>query len=199
MNKFKFISLLSAVVISAVSLTACGEKTQVSTPDANKLPSAIENYADDPEIAKNKSETTLGKPVTINDTIYTLNNVIDAGIVLDNLRYYYLDITVKNTSDKDYSINGLNNFYLILPDGTEVLSNVRADLYAKQSFTEYKQFINLEAGAEYNGYVGYCLNPDVDQFTVCFFPTGDSNDKSDVVCTEITPDMIIAPPAGLIK
>jgi len=102
MNKFKFISLLSAVVISAVSLTACGEKTQVSTPDANKLPSAIENYADDPEIAKNKSETTLGKPVTINDTVYTLNNVIDAGIVLDNLRYYYLDITVKNTSDKDF-------------------------------------------------------------------------------------------------
>ena len=198
MNKFRFISLLSAAVISMAAFTSCGDKTKVSTPDKDKLPSRIENYAEDPEIAKTKSESKLGNPITINDTEYTLNAVIDAGIVLDNLRYYYLDINVKNTSDKDYSINALNNFYLILPDKSEVLSNVRADLYAKQSFSEYEQFINLDAGAEYDGYVGFCVEPDVDEFTVCFFPTGDSNDKSNVVFTEITPDMIIAPPDGLI-
>lgn len=199
MNKFRIYALLSAGMLTLSCAVGCGDKTQVSSVNENKYASVIEDYADDPEIGKEQIDVTFNEQASHNDTDFQLHRVIDSGRVLDGKKYIYLDVTIKNNSDTEYSVNALNNFYLILNDGYEVMADIRADLYAKQHINGYEQLLKIGAGEEFKGYVGFCVDEAVEEFTMCFFATGLSNDKSSVIKCVVKPEDIIPAPDGFIK
>lgn len=200
MRKFKITALFLTAVLALTPAFGCKDKKNTESnsaiPYSNQI--GLENYADDPEIGKDKIEVQTGEEANHNSTVYKLNNVIDSGKVQDGLKYIYLDVTIKNESDKNYETSGLNNFYLLLSDGTEISTDIRADLYAKQHVKGYEKLINLSAGDEFTGYIGFCIDENINEFTVNFFPTGNTNDRTSVVKTEIKADDIIPAPEGMI-
>lgn len=189
--------------MAALFLTAVIALTPAISCRANAKPveesSSISLYADNPEIGKNKIDVSVNEDTNLNNTSYKINSIIDSGKRSENLKYIYLDVTIKNDSDKDYDLNSLNNFYLIMDDGSETLTDVRADIYGKQYINNYEQLLSVPAGGEYNGYIGFLIDEDINTFTVGFFATADSNDKSSVVLCKVTKDDIISPPDGMIK
>lgn len=199
MRKFKITALLLAAVLTLTPTFGCKDKNNTSSESSSASNyDAVNNYADNPEIGKDKIEVQAGEEAKHNSTAYKLNNVIDSGKVQDGLKYIYLDVTIKNESDKAYETSGLNNFYLSLSDGTEITTDVRADLYAKQHITGYEKLMSLPAGGEFTGYIGFCIDENISEFTVNFFPTGDTDDRSSVVKTDIKADDIIPAPEGMI-
>ena len=196
MKKTSISALLLAAVIAFTPAAGCRfNSTKVDEESSSS--SAAKEYAQMPEIGQNEISISLGENTTLNDTSYTLNGVIDSGREKDGLKYIYLDVTIRNESEKPYEMSGLNNFYLILDDGTEVLTDVRADIYAKQSLSGYEQLLNVAAGAEYNGYIGFCVDKSVDKFKVGFFATGVTDDKASVIFCDIAPEDITDAPRDM--
>lgn len=196
MKKFKLAVLALAAALAVAPVSACRNNTKkvTSVPDNN--PGA---YADISDVGKNKVEVSISEDAEVNDTAFKLNRVIDSGRVKDGLKYIYLDVTIKNSSSDNYDLSGLNNFYLILKDGTEVLTDVRADIYAKQSMKGYEHLEQVAAGAEFTGYIGFTLDESIEEFTACFFPTGTDDDKTNVVRCEVKAGDIVAAPEGMFK
>lgn len=191
MKKSKLTALLLAAAIAVVPLAGC--RTSKKTKTVNN--SNAQGYAAIPGIGEDSDTVKLGEEISKNNTSYTLNKVIDSGYVQDGLKYIYLDVTIKNTSDDDYELNDINNFYLILDDSTEVLPHISADTYAKQHINGYENLSEIPAGGEFNNYIGFAIDEKIDSFTVGFFPTAtDINDKSKVVYTEIALQDISAAP-----
>lgn len=195
MKKFKISALILTAVLAFTPAIGCKSGTDGST----SVPTNITAYKDDPSIGKNKIDVSMNDSTELNETSYTINSIIDSGKRVEGLKYIYLDVTIKNNSDKEYEMNALNNFYLIMNDGEEVLSDIRADIYAKQSINDYKQLLSIPAGEEYNGYIGFLIKESVNTFTIGYFATGDSNDKSSVILCNVAPEDIIAAPEGMIK
>ena len=146
----------------------------------------------------------ISKEVDVNDTGFTLNRVIDAGAQTEEGEHYiYLDITVKNTTSKDYNLSTLNNFYLLMPDKTEVSSGVRSQVYAVNNFSDryFGSPFEIKANSTFNGIIGgFVLKEGQDTFTVCFFPTRENrNDNESVIKVDVTPADIVSVPAELKK
>lgn len=196
MKKLKIPAFILAAVIAFTPTVSCRFNKK---PASSESSSSLSRYADNPEIGKEKIDVSMNEDASRNLTSYKLNSVIDSGRVKDGLKYIYLDVTIKNESDKEYTANGLNNFYLILDDGTEILTDVRADLYAKQSINGYEQLLTIPANSEFEGYIGFCIEESITSFTVGFFPTGDTDDKSSVILCKVEPEDIIPAPEGMIN
>jgi hypothetical protein len=194
MKKTRFAALILAAALTAVSAGCRANSTKVEENVNGGAYAGISGVADD------SVTVSIGEEANKNNTTYTLNSVIDSGYVQDGLKYIYLDVTIKNTSDTDYEANAINNFYLILDDSTEVLPGVLADNYAKQHINGYEHLSGIAANSEFNGYIGFALDESIDSFTVGFFPTAtDIDDKSNVVYTKISSDDIKSAPEGFIQ
>ncbi|MDD6278683.1 MAG: DUF4352 domain-containing protein [Acutalibacteraceae bacterium] len=197
MKKMKIAALLMAALIAAVSAAGCNKHKKDpaisnSTNNPNKTYSEIEGVA---EIEHNVS---MNEDADVNNTQYKLNRVIDSGVVKDGKKFIYADITIKNTSDVEYEITAINNFYVSLPDGSEIASQPNTQVYAINHLNGYEKISSVGAGEEFNGYIGFALDTSVTDFTICFFPTGkDYNDKKDVVRTEISAADVIPAPEGM--
>lgn len=194
MKKFRISALILAAAIAVAPLYGC-KKDKSSKTTTNET--SVSKYADIPNVGKNKYDVNINEDTNVNGTSYKLNRVIDSGKRKDGLKYIYLDVTIKNESQTDYQANGLNNFYLVLDDGTEILTDIRADLHAKQTMADYKQLETIPAGGEFTGYIGFCIEENINAFTVGFFPTADTEDKSNVIFCEVASEDIIVPPAGM--
>ena len=94
-------------------------------------------------------------------------------------------------------LSGLKNFYLVLSDETEVLPDIRADIYAKRAMTGYQQLLSIDAGSEFNGYIGFLVGQNVNSFTVGFFPTGKDDDRTNVILCDVKESDIVAAPDGM--
>ncbi len=189
-------AILLAAFIAAAPLAGCRDNTKKVKPSSNTEASA---YADISEIGKNKYDVSLSENADVNETGFKINRVIDSGRVKDGLKYIYLDVTIKNNSADNHDITPINNFYLILKDGTEVLTDIRADIYAKQAMDGYVHLEKVAAGKEFTGYIGFVVDEDVKEFTACFFPTGKNDDKTNVVRCEITEKDIVTAPEGMFS
>lgn len=195
MKKFKFAALFLAAAIAIIPSTGC----RLNSSSDSDSSSDSSGYAGMSDVAVTQMTTSLGDETTVDSTAYTLNRVIDSGMVKDDLKYIYLDVTIKNSSDEDYEANAFNNFYLILEDGTEITTDIRADNYGKQSIDGYEHLSEIPAGGEFSGYIGFCVDEDVTDFTVGFFVTGsDINDKSTVIYCSVGDGDIISAPDGFI-
>lgn len=192
MKKFKISALLLTAVLALTPVFGCSEET--SEPEISLEGTG---YAALPDVGKEKVNVSMNEDTDINNTPYKLNGVIDSGRVQDGMKYIYLDVTIKNTSDTVMELSGLKNFYLILSDETEVLPDIRADIYAKRAMTGYQQLLSVDAGSEFTGYIGFLVDQNVNSFTVGFFPTGKDDDRTNVVLCDVKESDIAAAPEGM--
>lgn len=196
-------ALTLAALMGAVCITGCGQKKSNTETSAE---ASSEIILDDPaHIGKNRIEASLLETVSANDTVFTLNSVVSPkDKEEEGCRFIYFDVSIKNNSDTAYTLSTLNNFYILLEDGTEVYSDIRTQLYAASNFKEDSYFtdpFDIPANGEFKGLIGgFLLKKDVEKFTVGFYPTKDSpRAKGDVIVIDITADKIQAPDASILK
>ena len=185
MKKYRIAAVLLTALM-AFSAAGCSNNKTKSNPTSES--STIANLQD--PLASNSIQASLSQETEKNETMYTLNRVVDSGKRSENNeRFIYLDITIRNNSSTDYELSALNNFYLLLDDGNEIHFDVRTQLYAQSNIDSYvTNPFTVAAGAEVSGITGgFLLSDNVTSFQVCFFPTGASgDDKSSVVKVPVT-------------
>lgn len=196
MKKFKCSAFLCAVLLSACSLAGCADSS-----DPPLIPKT--SSSSQPQTQQQQEiNVAVAEEADKNDTVFKLNSVIDSGAKSDNgERYLYLDVTIKNTSDSDYELNALNNFYLLTDDGKEIGFNIKTQIYAASNFKGYTANpFKVPANGEFTGYIGgFCVPEEQNNFTVCFYPTGtDDNNKSNVIKVPVTIANIVSAPADFL-
>ncbi|SHM76034.1 hypothetical protein [Ruminococcus flavefaciens] len=208
MKKTKLYALLLAAVLTASASAGCLGKKQSSTTTPQPRPTHAADDERSPvdlsSIGVNVINGELGTMVSENDTDFTLNAVVDPGMRDEKAKFIFFDITLRNNTDKEYELSTLNNFYIELPAGTKLYSEVRTQLYAGSHFKDDKYFVDpftIPSNGQFSGLVGgFILNEDMNEFNVCFFPTGkDPNNKKTVIKYKITADNITAPDASVLK
>ncbi|EWM54678.1 DUF4352 domain-containing protein [Ruminococcus flavefaciens] len=204
--------LLTAVLTASVSAGCLDKKTSVSVDEPVISTNATNGEALTPrtdntshgDIGQNKIDGEFDKEIKENDMGFTLHSVIVPEIREGGQKFVYLDITLRNYTDAAYNISTLNNFYIILPDGQEVYSDVRTQLYAQSNFSADKYFLDpfdIPSNGQFSGTIGgFTIGEDVNEFTLGFYPTGsDSHAKETVVLYKITADDLKAPDSALLK
>ena len=133
MKKYRIAALLLTAAM-AFSAAGCSDKSRSKVPTESS--SIISNLQD--PLASNSVEAGLTQETDLNQTMYTLNRVIDSGRKSEEgERFIYLDLTIRNSSNTDYELNCLNNFYILLDDGSEVHFDVRTQPYAQNNIDGY--------------------------------------------------------------
>lgn len=204
MKKTKLFAFILAAAMTASVYAGCSEKKNSSTIKERPISSGNKSPVDHESVGTNVIEGEIGKVVSENDTDFTLNAVIDPQVRDDGAKFIYLDITLRNSTDKEYDLSTLNNFYIELPDGVKLYSEVRTQLYANSNFKKDKYFLDpfkIPSNGQFSGMIGgFILNESMNEFKVCFFPTGeDINNKKTVIKYDITAEDIIAPDDSVIK
>lgn len=200
MKNYKFTAILAAALL-AVSAVGCSSHKGSGTKSTPEESVAIGVEAPDVTI----TDVALGEKLNINETDFTLNSVIEVDNQEDaGKRYIYLDVTINNPTDTPYSLSTLNNFTLLLPDGTELYSSALTQTFAALKFSdEYYTTdpFDIPANGEFKGIIGgFIIEPDVTDFSVCFYATRDSeNFKSQIAKVSVPADKIAAPFDGLLK
>lgn len=208
MKKTKLSALLLAALIAATASTGCLSNKKSATSKKNKedttRPTSAEHSPVDlSKIGTNVLQGEIGKEIEANDTVFTLNSVIDAGIREDEKKFIYFDITLKNNTDSEYSLSTINNFFIALPEG-DIYSDVQTQLYARSKFADNKYYVDpftIPSNGQFSGIIGgFKLEENANEFTVCFYPTGnDANNKETVIKYEIKADDITAPSDEVLK
>lgn len=191
MKKNKLISF-ALLAVMALSV-GCSDGKNVSNTSAN--PSASSDSANSGNnvalegIAQNEISVNITEDASINDTTFRLNRVIDSGTTDENGNpYIYLDVTISNTTDKEYDLSVLNNFYLLAGEN-EIHFDIKTQIHATKNIKNYSASpFTIPANNEFSGIIGgFILPKDTQDFTVCFFPTLDNkSDKSNVVKVSIS-------------
>ncbi|WP_303838155.1 DUF4352 domain-containing protein [Ruminococcus flavefaciens] len=201
MKKTGLFAVLLAAALTTASFAGCLDKNSSSSSrvrQSSNIPTSIE------AIGSNVVDGEMGKEVTENDTGFTLNSVISAKNSETGEQFIYMDITLRNNTDKQYTLSTLNNFYIELPDGSKAESDVRTQLYAKQNFNESKYYadpFDIPSNGQFSGVIGgIAVSGDASDFKLCFFPTGDNpRAKGTVIKYDITSGDIHAPAAEMLK
>ncbi|MBP5379614.1 MAG: DUF4352 domain-containing protein [Ruminococcus sp.] len=202
MKKTGLLAVLLAAVITAGAFAGCSDKND----DSSKRSRPAVSISDEPEepIGSNVVKGELGKEVTENDTAFTLNSVVSSKNSETGEQFIYMDITLRNSTDKAYNLSTLNNFYIELPDGKKTDSDVRTQLNAKQNFKESKYYadpFDIPSNGQFSGLIGgFAISGDVTEFKLGFYPTGDNpRAKGTVIVYDITAADITAPSSDIMK
>ena len=192
MKKFRPAAFLCAIILSACQFAGCSSSTDVSVTNSSQSSAVQEKQVEEINVS-------VAEQADKNDTGFILNSVIDSGAKSDSgERYLYLNVTIKNTSDSNYELNALNNFYLLTDDGKEIGFDVRTQIYAASNCKGYTSNpFTVPANSEFTGYIGgFCVPEDKNNLTVCFYPTGtDDTNKDNVIKVPVTIENIISAPA----
>ena len=202
MKKTGIFAVLIAAALTAAAFSGCSDKDDSSSsrrrPSASSTPTVTE------VIGSNVVKGELGKEITENDTAFTLNSVISSKNSDTGEQFIYMDITLRNSTEKEYNLRTLNNFYIELPDGSKTDSDVRTQLNAKQNFKDSKYYadpFDIPSNGQFSGVIGgFAISGDVNEFTLGFYPTGDNpRAKGTVIKYDITAADITAPTSDLLK
>lgn len=182
MNKSRISALMLALALSAVSAFSCADETP-STPEPSvsvtepvtTVPQVPNQYSKD----SNKNNTAVGQEIEVNSTVFTLNDVVNIGSPNnDGNEYVYINVTIQNNTDIEYEISSLNNFFVVLPDDTESLIDIRTTMYAINNYPKcVEDTITIPANGEFTGFLagGFIVPAGTDSFTIGFFPTLDDD------------------------
>ena len=200
MKKASILALILAAALSAGSFAGCSDRNESSSSrrHTSSIPTVTE------EIGKNVVTGELGKEITENATAFTLNSVLSAKNSETGEKYIYMDIVLKNQTDKEYNLSTLNNFYIELPDGKEIFADVRTQLYAKQNFKADKYYddpFDIPSNGQFSGVIGgIAVSGDTGDFKLCFFPTGDdARAKGTVIKYDVTAADLKDVPSDIMK
>lgn len=193
MNKFKTTILLLTAMISVLPFAGCGD-------GKNSSSDVSISYVGNENFGKDKHNADLGSPVTVDTTTFTFHNVIDVNKTTeDGGKYIYVKYTIQNSSDKNFKVDNLNNFYIEV-NGEQYKNDVRANLYAKQSINDYIELESVPANGEINNYVGFVVPEGTTSVTCGYYVTsGSVTDKQNAIVCEVSSSDWIQPPEGMIK
>ncbi len=197
MKKLKLTAIILAMSLSAVSAFSCSDKTSSSSNAEISYIDPNQPVQQDPTKYSgnaNKTNSAFGQEIEVNNTVFTLNSVVRIPNNETNNDYIYINATIKNNTDIEYEISSLNNFFMALPDGTEISSDVRTKLYALQNLPKcIDDYITIPANGEFTGFLagGFVVPSGTDSFTVGFFPTLDNEiNKSEVILSPVSAENI---------
>lgn len=193
MKKYKLIPLLLAAAMTFTAAVGCSDESSSSSDDGfishdNSAVSAPNGKLEG--IAENEISAAPKEETAENDTVFTLNGIVDSGNVDDDGKHFiYLDVTIKNDTATEYEMSALNNFYLLMNDGDEIHFDIGTQLYGVKNVENYSSNpFTIPKNDSFSGIVGgFLIDDGVKDFTVCFFPTLDvGSDKSTVVKVPVT-------------
>lgn len=193
MKKYKLIPLLLAAAMTFTATVGCSDES--SSSDGNEFISHDSNIVIATNgrlegIAENEVSAAPKEETNENNTVFTLNRIVDSGNVdEDGKHFLYLDVTIQNSTATEYEMSALNNFYLLMNDGSELHFDIRTQLYGVKNVENYSNNpFTIPQSGTFSGIVGgFLVDDGVKDFTVCFFPTLDvGSDKSTVVKVPVT-------------
>lgn len=197
MKKFRIAAFMLAAAMSISAASCSSKKTSTETAktaevsDADAVPNGElpkpTKYADREDTTE--FDSMIGKEIEANDTVFTLNSIIEGCRTDIGERYIYFNVTIKNNTTLAYELNPLNNFYLEMPDGEERSTDIITQIYATKHFPKVNQdYINVPSKGEFTGYIaGFVLKDGEDDFNFCFFPTKEVlTDRRNVIKCPIT-------------
>lgn len=197
MKKFRLTAIILAMSLSAVSAFSCSDKTPEQSSAELSYIDPNQPVKEDPTKYSgnaNKTNSSFGQEMEVNSTAFTLNSIVRIPDDVSDNDYVYINVTIKNKTDIEYEISSLNNFFVALPDGTEIASDVRTKVYSLTNYPKcIDDYITIPANGEFTGYLagGFILPPDTDSFTVGFFPTlNNETDKSEVILSPVSAEDI---------
>lgn len=208
MKKYKIISIALLSVLTLSVSAGCSGNSNVGTGDSSSVVVATEpngnsgnntvnnnsgNTVKNDGLAQNEVSGNPAEDVGANDTTFRLNKVIDSGTSEDGGHYIFLDVSISNATSTAYDLSVINNFYILLPDGSESHFDIRTQLYAGQNIDGYfPSPFSIPASGEFSGIIGgFVLPEDTQNFKVCFFPTlDDANNKTNVIKVDVSADNI---------
>ena len=203
MNIRKTAAFFTAVSLTAAALWGCNNNNKKNDSSDEDIFSTISTEEVAP-IGSTELKGEIGKEITANNTSFTLRSVVVHTDHEAKERFIFFDIDLRNSTDTEYTLSTLNNFYIKLPEGKEVFSDVRSQLYAGSNIKKDKYFVdpfNIPSNGQFSGIVGgFILMDDIDEFTLCFYPTGSNpNDKGTVIEYSITADDLKELDSELLK
>lgn len=182
MKNLRVYALVLALALSAVSAFSCADKNKSDSEDSIVIldpDASVQEKPNKYSADSKKTNTAVGQETEVNDTVFKLNNVVNIGSVAnDGNDYIYINVTIQNKTDKEYEISSLNNFFVALPDQTEISSDIRPKLYAISNYPKcVDDYITIPANGEFTGYLagGFTVPSGTDSLTVGFFPTLDND------------------------
>ena len=185
MNKSRLSALALALALSAVSAFSCSEKAS-SGDNPNTSVADTTDPANKYSGNSKKTNSAFGQEMEVNNTVFTLN--------VENSDFVFINVTIKNKTDIEYEINSMNNFFVALPDETEISMDIRANLYAIQNYPKCIQDnITIPANGEFTGFLagGFLVPAGTDSLTVGFFPTlNNEKDASNVILSPVNAENI---------
>ncbi|MDE6035531.1 MAG: DUF4352 domain-containing protein [Ruminococcus sp.] len=193
MNKSRISAFIIALAFSTVCAFSCAENnasepdTRTSVIDTAKSTEPVQNkYSGN----SHKTDSAFAQEAEVNNTIFKLNDVVRVPAPnISGSDFIYLNVTIKNKVDLEYEISSMNNFFIALPDETELAPDVRAKLYALQNYPVcIDDNITIPANGEFSGFLagGFLVPSDTDSLTVGFFPTlNNAKDSSNVILTPV--------------
>ena len=197
MKKFRLTAIILAMSLSAVSAFSCSDKTPSNSSEEISYIDPNKPVQEDPTKYSgnaNKTNSAFGQEIEVNSTVFTLNSVLRVPNEATDSDYIYINVTIKNKTDIEYEINSLNNFFLALPDGMEISSDVRTKLYSLKNLPKcIDDYITIPANGEFTGFLagGFAVPSGTDSFTVGFFPTLDNEiNKSEVILSPVSAENI---------
>lgn len=194
MNKSRLSALALALALSAVSAFSCSEKAS-SGDNPNTSVADTTDPANKYSGNSKKTNSAFGQEMEVNNTVFTLNDVVRVSAPnVENSDFVFINVTIKNKTDIEYEINSMNNFFVALPDETEISMDIRANLYAIQNYPKCIQDnITIPANGEFTGFLagGFLVPAGTDSLTVGFFPTlNNEKDASNVILSPVNAENI---------
>ncbi len=197
MKKLKLTAIILAMSLSAVSAFSCSDKTPSNSSESISYIDPNQPVQEEPNKYSgnaNKTNSAFGQEMEVNNTAFTLNSVVKVHDDSSDNDYIYINVTIKNKTDIEYEINSLNNFFVALPDGKEISSDVRTKLYAVNNFTKCTNDpVTIPANGEFTGFLagGFIIPSGTDSLTVGFFPTlNNETNKSEVILAPVSAENI---------
>ena len=196
----KYTALFLAAALAAAPAVGCQPKSSGSSSKTSSTTASTLPTVEDVTIV----EAELNQEKEANDTVFTLNRVIDAGAQTpEGEHYYFLDVTIKNNTSTEYEISTLNNFFITLSDGSDHSSAINTQVYALNTFSDkysgspYK----IPANGEFSSVIGGFRLPEITaDFSVGFYPTlNDDTNKDNLIKVEVKASSIIPVPDDLKK
>ena len=201
MRKLRIAAILAVSVIMLTSAVSCSTRKKIDSSSSKVDHSnAIEISEVTPkeEVGSVKHEAKLYEPVTVDDTVFTINKIIDFDHVTSDGRYIYIDYTIENKSNEKYPTDAINNFYINV-DGEEDVFDIRSDVFAKRYVNGYSSSFVIEPNTKITNYVGFVIPENAQSIEVGYYVTGSDRDKRNIVLCEVTPDDFEEPNDGMFK
>jgi hypothetical protein len=188
MRKNRLAALFLAAALALTAAVGCsGNREHSSSTNESSYKISEDGRLDG--LADKEYKVGISEEADVNETLFKLNKVIDSGKTTDSGEHYvYLDVTIHNSTEKEYELSMLNNFFILFGDTTEAHYDIRTQLYAAKNLDGYQgSDFTVPAKGSFSGVVGGFLVPSAqNEYTVCFFPSlDDERDKSNVIKVKV--------------